>query len=169
MLARMVSAMLKRPPRPLPFTAPPSTDPVLAVADLVLSTLCLGAGTGAGAAPPPPFTVDALSAAPSSGAAMEDWLASVVAGGDGQDGDEGLSEAAGAGGGGAEDEDDADELLVPGGRRHDPAYDPAPSLVNLGAGLSCSWLTQRQAPSRAAARPPCRRRGAGRAPLPVRL
>lgn len=94
------SPHLLRPPR--------LAEPVLAVADLVLSTLCLGGGAGA---TPPPFTVDALSAAPGSGAAMEDWLASVVAGGDSQEGEAGEAAAASA----EDGEGEADELLVPGG------------------------------------------------------
>lgn len=79
-------------------------EPVLAVADLVLSTLCLGAASA-----PPPFTADALSSAPGSGSAMEDWLAAVVAGGD-MEGEQ-LEAAAAA----EKDDGESDELLVPGG------------------------------------------------------
>lgn len=86
---------------------PLHAEPVIAAADLVLSTLSLGGP----AASPPPFDVGALSAAPGSGSAMEDWLASVVAGGDG--GMEGESQSAEAAAGDEEAEEE-DELLVPG-------------------------------------------------------
>ncbi|PRW61041.1 Tubulin-folding cofactor B [Chlorella sorokiniana] len=81
---------------------------VIAAADLVLSTLSLGGP----AAAPPPFVVGALSSAPGSGSAMEDWLASVVAGGDG--GMEGESQAEAAAAQGDEEGEEEDELLVPG-------------------------------------------------------
>ena len=74
--------------------------PVLAVADLLLGTLLPGVvGAAAATTPPPPFTIDALSAAPGSGAALEDWIAVVVAGGDasGQQGVRHEEEAADAG------------------------------------------------------------------------
>ena len=80
---------------------------MIAAADLVLATLSLGGP----AAAPPPFVVAALSSAPGSGSAMEDWLAYVVAGGDGGMEGESQNEAAAQG---DEAEDDEDELLVPG-------------------------------------------------------
>lgn len=93
---------------PLHMLGAPDAEPVVAAADLVLSTLSLGGP----AAAPPLFVVGALSSAPGSGAVMEDWLASVVAGGDGGMEGESQSEAAAA----QEDEEDQeeDELLVPG-------------------------------------------------------
>lgn len=77
----------------------------------MLSTLGL-----AGATAPPPFTIDALSAAPGSGGAIEEWLASVAAGGDAAEGEE-----AGAEHGGEGEEGEADELLVAGTAPNGPA------------------------------------------------
>lgn len=102
---------LTLPCLPLHMLVAFDAEPVVVAADLVLSTLSLGGP----AAAPPLFVVGALSSAPGSGSAMEDWLASVVAGGDGGMEGEGQGEAAGAQ---EEEEDQAeDELLVPGAGR----------------------------------------------------
>ncbi len=92
-----------------PAQLPPAAEPILAVSDLLLSALS-PAGTAAA-----PFSLDALSSAPSSGAAMEDWLQSVVSGGDSGRVDEAAAERQEAAD--AEEDEYAEELLVPGGRQ----------------------------------------------------
>ena len=101
------------------YPLPPCAEPVLAIVDLLLSTLGLA---GASAAPPPPFALDALGSAPSGGSAMEDWLLAVVAGGDGAREGEQEAAAAEADAGGDADLEYEEELLVPGGQGGWPGW-----------------------------------------------
>lgn len=107
------------------------------MSDLLLCSLC-PVGTA-----PTPLPLDALSSMPGSGAAMEDWLQSVVSGGD-----SGCEEAAAAqeDGLGGEEDEYADEPLLPGLRaRGAPAAGCGHPLIH----------PQQRAPPRSADGPLC--------------
>jgi hypothetical protein len=89
-------------------------EPLLAVADLLLGTL-RPADAPAAATPPTPFPLSALSPAPGSGAALEDWLASVVSGGDAGGQGEREAENNGGDGGGEDGEEEEEEEGAWGG------------------------------------------------------